>query len=231
MKKESAKNSTLVTSKGETFKFIDDFFFWSGFDDGDYKNEDLIFGGYGIEDDKYSDYKDLDVKDKWVVVYDGEPTKDGKSLISGKNRMSKWSEDWKLKRDVASEKGAKGVLIVKTDYNNYLSRVKYWLENPGLRLDYDQKRGEEVIPVLFVREEVAKSFLNKKKIAKWKSGKSKGKPIVASGAQINIVKEKEEIISENVLCFIEGTDPELKNEVVVITAHYDHIGIQKGRDK
>ncbi|MGB1041077.1 MAG: M28 family peptidase, partial [Flavobacteriales bacterium] len=43
-----------------------------------------------------------------------------------------------------------------------------------------------------------------------------------------IISQNEEITSTNVLGFIEGTDPELKKEVIIITAHYDHLGIKDG---
>ena len=228
LKKESALKSTIVCD-GQTFKFIDDFFYWSGFESQEIKDQNLVFAGYGIKTDSYNDYEGIDVKGKYVVMYEGEPLdSEGNSLVSKEKGLSQWSGDWKIKRELAEEKGALGILMIKKDYVSYLSRVKYWLENPSLRLDYDHQRGEDIIPVLFITEKLANTMFNKKKLDKWMSGKKGKKALISESTTINIVKEKESITSENVLCYIEGSDPKLKDELVVITAHYDHVGVTDG---
>jgi Zn-dependent M28 family amino/carboxypeptidase len=55
-----------------------------------------------------------------------------------------------------------------------------------------------------------------------KSKVSKGKMTV------NFQVKREDLVSDNVLAFLEGTDPELKSEIVVVSAHYDHVGIING---
>jgi Zn-dependent M28 family amino/carboxypeptidase len=52
--------------------------------------------------------------------------------------------------------------------------------------------------------------------------------VIKTSFKINVDRNRQQFTGENVLCFIEGSDPKLKEEVVVITAHYDHIGIVKG---
>jgi Zn-dependent M28 family amino/carboxypeptidase len=66
------------------------------------------------------------------------------------------------------------------------------------------------------------------KIEKKIRRKGKSTPIeLKADVTVNIVRKREEVVSQNVLAFIEGSDPELKDEVIVVTAHYDHVGVNK----
>lgn len=232
LKRESSTNSSMEI-KNNKYKFINNFFFFPGFKAQTIATEQPIFLGWGIEALEYNDYKNIDVTGKVVVILDGEPIdKNGNSLITGKKELSKWSEDWRAKRELAMQKGAKAVIIVKKNYKKYLSRVRYFLETPSMRLNYETARGEEVLPVVFISynglEELFESKLIEKTIKKIKKKKS---PIHLYGKEslkIEVIRDKELLESENVLCFIEGTDSILKNEIVIITAHYDHIGIVDG---
>ncbi|NNE55467.1 MAG: M28 family peptidase [Flavobacteriales bacterium] len=237
LKKESSLESKLMVGD-QTFNFVDDFFFWLGFSGGDYSSDQIVFVGYGIDHENYSDYnalKNQDLTGKVVMLLDGDPyDSDGNSLITGKSKMSDWGNDWRKKREVAQSKGAKAVMIVKPNYKAQVGRVKYFLENPGLTLDYPEKRGDAVIPAAFIAPEVADAvfaagkFKSLEKIKK--TIKKKGKSVTREmdvTVNLKVVRDAEEVKAENVLAFIEGTDPELKEEVVVITAHYDHVGVNK----
>ena len=80
---------------------------------------DVVYAGYGIDDAKYSDYKDLDVKGKIVVVRGGEPEdKDGNKIITGDKKSSKWSNGRQAlssKRDAAKENGAKALFFMDSE--------------------------------------------------------------------------------------------------------------------
>ncbi len=66
--------------------------------------EELIYVGYGIEEGDYSDYKDVDVKDKWILVKAGEPqNEDGTYLFSGSE------EKVRLEQYVRSPRKTNGV--------------------------------------------------------------------------------------------------------------------------
>ncbi len=213
--------------------YIDDFYFFPGFDVNTISG-DAMFLGYGIESDYYNDYENVDVKDKILFVLPGEPiNKDGISLVTQESGVSEWSGDWRVKREAAQKKGARALIVLNEDYDEYLGRVKYWLENPGMRLDMEREEREEVLPTLFIKSSgMAKLFKEgragkidklKRKIIRKHVPLSKylKKPVA-----IKIKRELKEYTSENVLCYIPGSDSLLKEEVVVITAHYDHIGKQ-----
>ncbi|MFT6183056.1 MAG: hypothetical protein ACJAU0_000421 [Flavobacteriales bacterium] len=224
-----------ITIGDVVLDYMDDFYFFPGFDANTISG-DAMFLGYGIESEYYNDYENVDVKDKIVFILPGEPiNKDGISLVTRESGLSEWSGDWRVKREAAQKKGARALIILNEDYDQYLGRVKYWLENPGMRLDMEREEKEEVLPTLFIKSSGMDRLFKEGKagrIAKLKRkiigkkapvSKSLRKPVV-----INIKRELKEYTSENVLCYIPGADPLLKDELVVITAHYDHIGVQGG---
>ncbi|MGB0136680.1 MAG: M28 family peptidase [Flavobacteriales bacterium] len=233
LRSESVTGSTL-TVNGERRDFLDGFLFFPGFSSGDVDVDALTFVGFGIEDEKYSDYDSADVKGKVLIAFEGEPVNaDGTFLISGNKEASVWNADWREKRRIAEEKGAAGLILIKGEFDRYVGRVKYWLQSPGMRLDYPMKRGEEVLPTYFVSEGLAAEILTKGKVSKLmkmldKLAKKPDTREVKVDLQIAVDRSRQNYTGENVLAFIEGTDPVLKDEIVVVTAHYDHIGIVKG---
>ncbi len=232
LKRETSLGSSLQIGD-KTFQFVDDFFFFPGFDAQKIETSDLMFVGYGIDTTSYSDYKNINVQGKVVVALAGEPyDKSGKSLVTGTKEVSMWSEDWRKKRESAKKNGAKALVLVKDNYKSYLSRVRYFLTNASMRLDYKEDRGEEVIPTVFIKKTILDELFPSKKIAKSIKKIKKRKHVEAlisdKKVVIDIKRNKENLEAENVLCFIEGTDSILKNEIVVISAHYDHLGIKDG---
>ncbi|MFT5336445.1 MAG: hypothetical protein ACI9YL_000441, partial [Luteibaculaceae bacterium] len=63
---------------GETLTAFEDYFYFKGLKDQTIEGTDIVYAGYGIEDAKYSDYSDVDVTGKVVLIYNGEPMKKGK---------------------------------------------------------------------------------------------------------------------------------------------------------
>jgi hypothetical protein len=234
LKTVSSSGST-ISFNGDEFKFIDDFFFWPGFDDSKTTVDEIVFAGYGISSDSYDDYASLDVKGKVVMVLDNEPfDKNGNSLITGSDEMSERGE-WKTKRNHAQKQGAKAMIIIKDKYSKYVGRVKYYLQSPNMRLDYEEARGEDVMATYFIRPEIADKLMDAggaKSLSKIKAKISKkGKPVSAK-ISVNLTIDAQRNIqhyeSDNVLAYIEGSDETLKKEIIVITAHYDHVGMKDG---
>jgi hypothetical protein len=193
-----------------------------------------IFVGYGIEDERYNDYKDANVKGKTVVFYNGEPmNKNDFSLITGTINRSQWSADWKRKVKLAKEKGASSVFIIEP---NILETVKKnrrnlstWGWNP-----VDPNVAPSVaagdIPCVFISKETFKAMTGSKnaKIAAAFEALQTGtgfSPIkFKTKTELHLDKEINLLKGTNVVGFIEGSDPELKKDYILITAHYDHLG-------
>jgi hypothetical protein len=225
---------------GQRYDYVKDFYLF-GSEWTALESNDIVFVGYGIDDERYSDYKKkVDLKDKVALCIMGEPMEtDGKSKITGDYNLSAWSQEWDKKTKAAAERGAKGIIFVNMYYDMYISRIRYWLEVPSMTLDYGKKKEDtegSPIPEVFVSPRMANGMLSgckkdveslQKKISK--SMKSKPFALKKATAKFHVEQKKESLEAENVLCFIEGSDPALKNEVVVISAHYDHIGIVGGQ--
>jgi len=189
----------------------------------------IVFVGYGIDaGSTYNDYANLDVKDALVVVRDGEPLdKTGmRSLLSiNGDELTDWSYDPAMKMNVAQTHGAKAIAIVREDYKSFLPRIKFWLEGERMELVEDDNQLQATgIPQLFISRETADIWLE----GMPKKKKRKNTKTINEGGYIEIEVTDEIVTSENVLAFIEGSDEKLKNEIVIISAHYDHIGIVNG---
>lgn len=189
---------------------------------GEVADAEVVFAGYGIaaNEQKYDDYKDLDVRGKIVLVFDGLPESSPNSPFA--------RFDVRAKANIAKEKGAVGVLLI--------SRAAKLEDDKLAQLKYDQSLGEAALPTFIVSRATAQNILGinekdlktvedltlmkKDSALKVKLGFRETAPRV--GFKINLVKKQAE--SYNVIGILEGRDEQLKNEAIVIGAHYDHLG-------
>jgi aminopeptidase YwaD len=180
---------------------------------------DVIFAGYGfsIKGDslKWNDYDGIDVRGKWVMILRGDPEPE-----NTKSLFIPFSTD-RDKALLAKDMGAAGVLMV----SGPLSDPKDSFESLGTE-------GYSVdIPVLRIKKEVADIILLKSKNtieALEKKLNYSRKPLSFS---VNVtVMGKAEIVKElastrNVVMLLPGEDEKLKNEYIIIGAHFDHLGL------
>ena len=204
----------------------------------------IIFAGYGITAPEYNydDYKNIDFKGKIVFLLKHEPGEEDSSSIFDGKKLTEYSEiNEKVK--TAIEHGAVGVLI-STDLLNHSLLTPRGFPWPSLSKIIPKDAlpitliineftkvpvvqvGEEVIKLLFGSVEKLKQF--QKEIDKNNSPKSF--ELVGYSASIKTSTNIEERISNNVVGFLEGTDTQLKNEVIIIGAHYDHVGYKKNHN-
>ena len=219
--------SAGINIGGVQYEFKKDFYTYPNFSQKQIKSKDILFLGYGIDSKNYSDYN-TNTEGKVIIVFNGEPKDgDGNYLVSGgKERCPE--ANWKIKLNKAKEKGVEAILFITDNYTSNYERVEHKIEHPGVSLI--QK--EEPIPFFYISEEMANDILGRKKTEKFKKKIKIKKQTFHKTINKDVVletKNKDTFFSgKNVLGFIEGTDPELKNEIIVITAHYDHIGIVDG---
>ncbi|MFK8102217.1 MAG: M28 family peptidase [Saprospiraceae bacterium] len=194
------------------------------------KASEITFLGYGIDDPKYNDYQGVDVKGKVVLVYKGEPMNEaGKSYLSGTTEASAWSTDWTKKLMAAKKHGVKAILIVENEIQKMLAENRRFLIGPTLTMG-DKKATDTYVNNCYISTDIAKEIIGdrlpeiiaaREQIKK--TGKAKAITIQQDFTLIQKKKERS-LIGENVLGYIEGSDPVLKKEIVVVTAHYDHLG-------
>jgi len=221
---------TEISVNNIKYEFLKDFYYFSGFNDTNIVRNNVVFLGYGISDKNYDDYKNVDVSGKIVLIFNGEPyNKDSISYITKSRSSSGWSKSWRKKVQTAKEKNVLALMVIVDDFESKLNKVRHWVEKSSMKLE--GKSSSKRIPNFYISTEMANAMFSsanikgdaismKKKIDK------KGKPIsfnLMTDIVIDVSRKSEKISSENVLGYIEGSD--LKDELLVMTAHYDHIGM------
>ncbi|WP_298311820.1 M28 family peptidase [uncultured Aquimarina sp.] len=163
----------------------------------------LVFANYGLAED----YNTLDVKGKIVVTYSG--TKDNSNL---RFAFSKVQE----KIALAKEKGAVGIIEVNSIDDRTWSQLDHSFN--GEKMSVSEEEEPNNFTYLWIndqKEEISKFFEDKNEIK--------------ATVEVQGIK-KSKVVSQNVVGMVEGTDPKLKDEFVIYSAHYDHVGIGKAID-
>lgn len=221
---------------GQEFKNRTDYYVYAAYNASQPATaiKDVVFVGYGIEDAKYNDYGKTDVKGKTVLLYDGEPLDNkGLSLLTGTEARTQWSLDWKRKVQLATEKGAAMVFIIDPAFAENVKNNSRKFSSRGWTPASPNAPAENtgMVNSIFISQEVANAFFGKKAAKAeeaFSSLKNRDgfKPVkIKTDVEVRMVKEVKTLEGSNVVGFIEGSDDHLKNEYVIITAHYDHLGV------
>jgi hypothetical protein len=195
---------------------------------------ELVFAGFAVSTDIYDNLDGIDLKGKAAVFLDGEPMRDTLYVMTRSTSPSNWSKELRPKREALKKAGASmAVLVVSDEKFGDLSKnpfMKHRMESSGLRLSY--KEGEE-LPMVVVPEKQLADYLKKagytfESLRKTLGGKDDSPAIAFGKGKLEITPKAtiSKVVTENVLGLLEGTDK--KDEVVVLTAHYDHIGVIDG---
>lgn len=203
------------------------------------KNSDIVFVGYGIVAPEYGwdDFKGMDLKGKTLVFLINDPpipdpTHPGKldnKMFKGK-AMTYYGR-WTYKYEIAAKKGAAAAVIV----HETLPAAYPWsvVENSNAKENFvidSPDKNHETVPIRsWITHETAqklfaaagKSYEELKKEALSKDFK----PVVLNGtADFTLENKIREFKSHNVIARLEGSDPQKKNEYVLYSAHWDHLG-------
>ena len=218
----------------------------------------VVFAGYGIGDDDlgYNDFTamteaGIDYTGKWIMMLDDEPLKDAETslLPTEGNAPSNWttSQFDKLRTFFSSETPPAGILVVgdlsprqtSTVYDAAMAGLAGAANDVGsLSLDKPsgQGRRSRFPTILSISEDVANHILasSGRTVSEVKSSidASLTPEVFEVETTVRTVVKNEtvETSSENVLAFIEGSDPMLKDEYVIISSHYDHVGMNDSEE-
>ena len=192
---------------------------------------EVVFLGYGIEDENYSDYRKKEVSGKAILIYDGEPMdKRGRSRVTKTDQLSEWSSDWRKKLILAKEKGVSHVFIIDRDFKNNVAEARKAILSRGLKFGEGEEAEKNYAPNTFISSGIAEQIVGANKelfLRTRKKIERKGKfksLTLPSKIQVSGQKSVRSIVGSNVLGYIEGVDEQMKNELVIITAHFDHLG-------
>lgn len=205
------------------------------------ENSDIVFVGYGIVAPEYGwdDYKGVDVRGKTILMLINDPAipdpadpgKLDPKMFKG-NAMTYYGR-WTYKYEIAAEKGAAAAVIIhETEPAAYpYSVVMSSWGKENFEIDAPDKNMSAVQIRSWITVDVAKRLLAESsqdfEALKRASITKEFRP-VAIGAKANFVLKQtmRPFKSRNVVGKIEGSDPKLKNEWIMYTAHWDHLGRQ-----
>lgn len=189
---------------------------------------ELLFLGYGIDDERYSDYTGVDVQDKHLLIFAGTPQRvDGRPFIPAD---PDWNEGARKKLEIARSKGAATVFIIDPEFKQNVRNIRKETLDGRNKMAETSEADRQTANVVYLTPTLAQRIMGragKKIIKSRKRIERKGhlKPItIPTDLQLTQRKNVTEMIGENVLGYVEGTDPMLKGQVLVVSAHYDHIG-------
>lgn len=189
---------------------------------------EAVFVGHGITAPEFGwdDYKDIDVKGKVVVLFTNEPPSDDPAYFGGKALT--YYGRWTFKFEEAARRGARACLIVHTDET---AGYPYSVVRPldGAQLAREPGRPAVAFAGWLSRGAGEKllALAGKTVEGALKEADTKGFKAVPLGVTLKgvIPTTVEKITSHNVVGRVEGSDPALKDEAVVFTAHWDHLGV------
>jgi len=202
----------------------------------------IVFAGYGITapEYQYDDYAKIDVRGKIVVVLRHEPCEDDpNSRFDGKNSTQYSNIDEKA--GIAMEHGAAALFVVTDPLNhsNLIPRGFPWpslskvIPVDALPMTLGVEESKK-IPVVHVGTEVIKQLFGGIEALKALQARidstmtPQSFSIPGANGYVKTSTTIRKFTTQNVLGYCEGSDPELKNELLIIGAHYDHIGYKKG---
>jgi aminopeptidase YwaD len=180
----------------------------------------VVFAGYGFDIDqdslKWNDYNGMDVKGKWVMILRADP-----ELDSSESKFIPFS-DLRGKILTAKDHGAAGVLVV--------TPVALDKEDKLIPLTTDNNDVTSGIPVINIKRKVANQIIRPSGfridslemiLNRTKQPRSLSLPALVNATSSILLKREK---TENVIGILEGNDPLLKDQYIVIGAHYDHLG-------
>jgi Zn-dependent M28 family amino/carboxypeptidase len=194
-------------------------------------NADIIYVGYGIQAPEYQwdDYKGVDVKGKVLLMLVNEPPSDDVKFFKGKALT--YYGRWVYKYEQAARKGAVGaILIHKTDMASYpwdVVRNSDSGEKSYLKLDGSPKlQVASWIHLDAAKALAALAGLDLDRMMADARSRDFRPVALAVKLQAHMVSKVRPFESNNVVAMLPGSDPKLRAEAVMYTAHYDHLGIR-----
>jgi len=194
-----------IKSNKNTYKNFEDIVYFGQSPTNGEVETDLVFVGKGDE----KAFEGADVK--------------GKSVLAIVDNTRAWRGPAKL----AEENGAKMLFVINTksdeEFEGLAQQLKHYLSGGQLNVEKPNldENSEESAGVVFVKPSVAAAMFDKSE-QKLREAIENTKKIKSADVAYHVEMTVGETYTENVLGYLEGSD--LKDELVVVTAHYDHIG-------
>ena len=229
------ENTSITLNKNEEeIKFITDeelFFFPKG-GNNEMFTAPVVLCGYGITAPEYNydDYQNIDVKGKIVMVMNREPQEADSTSVFNGAKGTKYSIPM-VKARIAAQNGARALLIIqppeKEPIEESLTRYRDKMDKPIVQL----AGKTESLPVFYftagAAEKIMSGIVNLPDYFAGIETELKPDPMELDGLSLSIdirFRERFETESPNVIGWLEGSDSKLRDQYLIIGAHYDHEG-------
>lgn len=215
-----------ISLENQSYEFLTDFYALPSdnpnlpsFDAGE-----ILYLGYGQTAEQYNDFAEADLANRVVLIREGRPAQMG---------ATRTSELEPHKLEAAREAGVRLILVVSPHFSNRLGRYRQVLANPTISTKVPPSKRTNVV---YISPRMADQLMAgyEDEIASYDDNK-----YASPNRQVNPVvirKEFEVALHKvtgyeyipNVVGFLPGNDPNLRHEILVLSAHLDHVGIQNG---
>lgn len=185
----------------------------------------LVFAGHGIvsKDHDVDDYAGISVEGSFVLILAGNP----EGVVAGEGRNRSRALGMRARQQAAKDRGAVGIVVIHasdaeaSSFSDDMSRSMRAFGRQSLSMSAGTS---SQIPTIYLEDSARDQIAP---IAKLTADSEYGEVGGLAGT-FNIEIEREQVDAFNVVSLLKGSDPKLANEVIVYSAHYDHLGV--GRD-
>ncbi len=192
----------------------------------------VVFAGYGIREKSPArdDYRDIDARDKLVVVLDGVPpgSEWQKSDLLERYGAEKAAERQGARLETAAALNARALLVIEG--SEFAAALPGYPPAPAptFFVPFDQPAARTP-SLIRVSPEVGDALLAAISTARASATTAPSRDLPGVTATVRVTGQERLVTSRNVIAIIPGSEPALANEAVVVGAHFDHLGETSGR--
>lgn len=238
-------SQTVLTINGTPMESLKDFVIqpnYVGLKGFTFNASEVLFAGYGLNKGEYNDYAGQDVSGKVVMIFaSGDPTQKDAAAPADRAAMRKAMADRQAKLSYLMDNNAAGIILIDPTLDNISPEMKARYAGAGQMVllkaaNVERMQNQKLPNVVSVNTATANQILKASGLtvdALQKQITAAGKPatkVIKADVSASAMKKEEKLRADNVLGFLEGSDPKLKSEVLVISAHYDHEGLTTSGD-
>lgn len=230
-----AVSESMLTINGQPKQAYKDYLITSnavGLNGFTFSADEIIFAGYGISKEGFNEYDGINVEGKVVVIFAaGDPTAKATDKVDRRAAMMARSK----KLGYLAQNKAKAVILIDPSVDNISPERQeaYAAGQVVMRTEdvVERMKKQNPFTIISISTATANEILKSVNTSVEAFQKKVAETMKPASQTINVaisasaMKKGTEVRGENVLGLLEGSDPKLKKEVLVLTGHYDHIGI------
>lgn len=191
-----------------------------------FHSDEILYLGYGQTSEEYNDFQEVDLANRLVIIREGQPPQLGDPSLEPSELESN-------KLQAARRAGVRLIFVISKNYNSRLGRYRQILSKPSITTKVTKSKRTNVV---YISPRMADQIMgdHMEEIQAYDSemyaspGQKVDPVVISEEADIVLHKVTEYVYVPNVVGYLPGKDPELRHELLVLSAHLDHVGIKGG---